>query len=181
MEKKGKILWIDLEMTGLDSQKDHILEVAAIITDWDFNEIALYHKAVFCDEKVLKTRMEANGDFWRLNPNAEKALNDQNKTASPSSIVEQELIDLVKQNFNDDDQIILGGNSIHMDRRFISAWWPKLDDILYYRMLDVSAWKLVFENKYNISFFKPEVHRALDDIRGSIDELKFYLKKFRMN
>ena len=115
--KNAKILWIDLEMTGLDPQKDRILEVAAIATDWDFNEIATFES--------------------------------------------------------------LGGNSIHQDRRFIRAEWKKLEKMLHYRMLDVSAWKVVMSAKFKRVFAKPENHRALDDIRGSIEELKFYLKKVK--
>ena len=60
--KNAKILWIDLEMTGLNPQKDRILEVAAIATDWDFNEIATFESAVKVDEKILESRMV--GEFW---------------------------------------------------------------------------------------------------------------------
>ena len=72
--------------------------------------------------------------------------------------------------------IYLAGNSIHQDRKFIEDEMPKLDEILHYRMLDVSAWKVYFENALGKKFLKPENHRALDDIRGSIEELKWYLK-----
>ena len=73
----------------------------------------------------------------------------------------------------------MGGNSIHQDRRFIRAEWKKLEKMLHYRMLDVSAWKVVMSAKFKRVFAKPENHRALDDIRGSIEELKFYLKKVK--
>jgi oligoribonuclease len=73
----------------------------------------------------------------------------------------------------------LAGNSIHQDRRFIEREWPRLNGRLHYRMLDVSAWKVVFENHFRSRINKPEAHRALDDIEGSITELKHYLTKFR--
>ena len=73
--------------------------------------------------------------------------------------------------------MLLAGNSIHVDRRFIIAKWPKLDAKLHYRMLDVSAWKVVFEGITRKKFAKPDAHRALDDIRGSIAELQYYLAK----
>ena len=79
----------------------------------------------------------------------------------------------------DEPRILLGGNSIHQDRRFIDQWWPALSKRLHYRMLDVSAWKVVFEGKFAKKFAKPEDHRALEDIRGSIMELKYYLKKVK--
>ena len=75
---------------------------------------------------------------------------------------------------------LLAGNSIHMDRQFIRHWWPNVEKRLHYRMLDVSAWKVVMIGKYGIEYEKLEKHRALDDIRESIDELEFYLTKLRV-
>ena len=75
--------------------------------------------------------------------------------------------------------MLLAGNSVHQDRKFIDAEWPRLAARLHYRMLDVSAWKVVFDGKYKKRFAKPEAHRALDDIRGSIEELQYYLAKIR--
>ena len=66
-----------------------------------------------------------------------------------------------------------------MDRWFIIEKWPKVDARLHYRMLDVSAWKVVFEGKFKDKFAKPNVHRANDDIRGSIAELQYYLAKLK--
>ena len=71
--------------------------------------------------------------------------------------------------------MILAGNSIHQDRKFIDREWPEVSRKLHYRMLDVSAWKVVFEGKYGKKFLKRETHRALDDIMGSIEELRWYL------
>jgi oligoribonuclease len=84
------------------------------------------------------------------------------------------------EHFEADVPIILAGNSIHMDRQFIVQQWARINSRLHYRMLDVSAWKLVFEGKYGKKFAKPEEHRALGDIRGSIMELKYYLTKVRI-
>jgi oligoribonuclease len=67
-----------------------------------------------------------------------------------------------------------------MDRRFINAQWPRVDAKLHYRMLDVSAWKVVFEAKFKKKFAKPQDHRALGDIRGSIMELQYYLSKVKL-
>ena len=80
-----------------------------------------------------------------------------------------------------DEPILLAGNSIHQDRKFIDREWPNLGSLLHYRMLDVSAWKVVFDGKYGKRFAKPEAHRALDDIKGSIMELKYYLTKVRIS
>lgn len=174
-----KLLWIDLEMTGLDPVKDRILEVAAIITDWDFNEISSYESSVKVSPELVKKRMLVSKDFWDAFPKIKKQLLKQNKEATAGAkIVEDELLAFISADFDPDDKIILSGNSIHQDRKFIEREWSRLNERLHYRMLDVSAWKVVFEGKYKTSFTKPEAHRAISDIRGSIEELKFYLKKY---
>jgi len=169
--KKAKLLWIDLEMTGLDPVKDKILEVAAIATDMELNEIATYEAVVKVDEELMKARMV--GDFWEKNSKSRDALIAQNQNGQPVEAVEKELLQFIEQNFS--KEIYLADNSIHQDRKFIEHEMPELNKKLHYRMLDVSAWKIYFENALNKKFIKPENHRALDDINGSIEELKWYL------
>ena len=171
LTRKAKLLWVDLEMTGLDPDKDKILEVAAIATDMDLNQIATYEAVIKVDENLMKERMV--GDFWEKNKKSYDALMAQNKDGKPVETVENELLDFVKENFG--TEIYLAGNSIHQDRKFIEREMPALNSKLHYRMLDVSAWKIYFENALNKKFIKPENHRALDDINGSIEELKWYL------
>ncbi len=169
--KKATLLWVDLEMTGLDPSKDKILEVAAIATDMKLNEIATFEAVVKVDDELIKSRMV--GDFWEKNSKTRDALIAQNPSGKPIAEVERELLDFVAQYFG--KEIYLAGNSIHQDRKFIEAEMPTLNQKLHYRMLDVSAWKIYFENALNKKFTKPENHRALDDINGSIEELKWYL------
>ena len=169
--KKAKLLWIDLEMTGLDPEKDRILEVAAIATDMELNEIATYEAVVKVDDDLIKTRMV--GEFWERNKESYDALVAQNQNGRPVKEVEKELLDFLDQNFG--KEVYLAGNSIHQDRKFIEREMPELNKRLHYRMLDVSAWKIYFENALNKKFTKRDNHRALDDINGSIEELKWYL------
>lgn len=176
--KATKLLWVDLEMTGLDPVEDRILEVAAIVTDWDFNEIAVYEAVKQVGPNLMKTRMV--GEFWDKFPDVRTALMAQNETGKNGRVVENELLEFINEHFDKDERIILAGNSIHQDRKFIDNEWPRLAERLHYRMLDVSAWKVVFDGKYKKRFAKPEAHRALEDIRGSIQELSYYLKKVRV-
>ncbi|MBR2708974.1 oligoribonuclease [Candidatus Saccharibacteria bacterium] len=169
--KKAKLLWVDLEMTGLDPVKDRIMEVAAIATDMELNEIATFEAVVRVDEELMKSRMV--GDFWEKNHVSRDALQAQNSEGQPISEVEKELLDFIDHYCA--KEIYLAGNSIHQDRKFIEREMPTLNSRLHYRMLDVSAWKIYFENALNKKFVKPENHRALDDINGSIEELKWYL------
>lgn len=180
MSKPKKILWVDLEMTGLNPVRDEILEVAAIATDWNFKEIATYEGIVRHDSEKLAKLLDRNAGFWNEHPEARRGLEEQNESGKPLAEIERELLAFCDEYFAGETKILLAGNSIHQDRRFIDQWWPTLSKRLHYRMLDVSAWKVVFEGKYGKKFAKPEDHRALEDIRGSIMELEYYLKKVKV-
>ena len=172
----GRILWLDLEMTGLDFNKDVILEVAAIVTDWDFNEIANYEAVIHQSDEVLSTMND-----WCIAQHGASGLTERSRQSEISQQqAETKLIAFINKNFEKDKPVLLAGNSIHMDRRFINAQWPRVDAKLHYRMLDVSAWKVVFEAKFKKKFAKPQDHRALGDIRGSIMELQYYLSKVKL-
>ncbi|MBR2695358.1 oligoribonuclease [Candidatus Saccharibacteria bacterium] len=177
MGKSAKLLWVDLEMTGLDPEKDKILEIAAITTGWDLKPQNTFEAIVKVDEEIIKTRMV--GDFWEKNPDSYKSLTAQNKSGKPLKTVEQDFLSFLDANFKKDYTIILAGNSIHQDRKFIDRELPLVSERLHYRMLDVSAWKVYFEGALGKKFKKPEAHRALSDITGSIEELKYYLGMFK--
>lgn len=168
---------MDLEMTGLDPIEDRILEVAAIATDWDFKEIARLEAVKKVGPSLMKKRMV--GEFWEKYAIVREQLMAQNEAGKHGRTVENELMEFIDKNFAAEERVILAGNSIHQDRKFIENEWPRLNERLHYRMLDVSAWKVVFDGKYGKKFAKPEAHRALEDIQGSMQELKYYLKKVK--
>lgn len=172
-----KLLWIDLEMTGLDPTKDVILEVAAEITDFDLKTIANYEARVKQSKKVVLDRMQAN-IWWRDYPANRDEFVQKLDEGKSISEVEQDLISLIEQHFAD-ELAILAGNSIYNDRKFISQAMPSLELKLHYRMLDVSSWKVLMQGKYGEVFEKKEVHRAFDDIQASIAELQHYLDVLR--
>lgn len=170
----SKVLWVDLEMTGLDPQQDVILEVAAEITDFNFKTLGSYEACVRQPKKVVVDRMQKNS-WWADYPaNRDQFITNLDQ-AKPADQVEQELIALVHEHFGT-EPAVLGGNSIHNDRNFIKRWWPALDLKLHYRMLDVSTFKILMQAKYGVPFEKKEVHRAFDDIQASIAELQYYLE-----
>ncbi len=175
-----KLLWVDLEMTGLDAVDDVILEVGAIITDFEFNTLATYEAIVRQPADVVADRLQKN-TWWQDYPqNRDEFIRktSDETLSKPSEQVEAELIALVEQQFGA-ERAVLAGNSIYNDRKFISQWWPNLDQTLHYRMLDVSAWKVYMQGRYGLEFEKKDEHRAYGDIQASIAELQHYLEWFK--
>lgn len=174
-----KLLWMDLEMTGLDPIKDVILEVAVEITDFNFKTLASYETRVQQKRETVLTRMQAN-IWWKDFPDNRDEFANKLGDGKPLKEVEKELITLVEEHFGK-EPAVLAGNSIHNDRNFIKRWWPALDLKLHYRMLDVSSFKVLMQGKYGEKFEKKEVHRAFDDIQASIAELQYYLDFLQKN
>jgi oligoribonuclease len=169
-----KLFWVDLEMTGLECEKDVILEVAAEITDFNFKTLASYEARVKQKKDVVVDRMQKN-IWWKGYPANRDDFIQKLEDGKPLATVEQELCALLSEHFGD-EPAVLAGNSIHNDRNFIKFWWPALDLKLHYRMLDVSSLKVFMQGHYGLEFEKKEVHRAFDDIQASIAELQYYLE-----
>ena len=169
-DKSTKLLWVDLEMTGLDPETDRILEVAAIVTDFDFNELDNFESVINQSDTVMQNMNE-----WSRQTHDASGLVAKVKNAPTEQRVQNGFTEFIDKNFGS-EPAILAGNSIHQDRRFIRQWWPQVESRLHYRMLDVSSYKIIMQNKFGKEFTKKETHRALDDIKESIDELNFYLK-----
>ncbi|HUA13176.1 MAG TPA: oligoribonuclease [Candidatus Sulfotelmatobacter sp.] len=174
-----KLLWIDLEMTGLDPIEDVILEVAAEITDFNFTTLATYEAMVKQPKEVVVERMRKN-TWWADFPENRDEFINKLDAGKDEKQVESELIKFVGDNFGDEPAVI-AGNSIHNDRNFIKSKWPELDLKLFYRMLDVSSLDLLMQGKFGVNYEKKKAHRAFDDIQASIAELQYYLEWFKSN
>lgn len=164
------LFWVDLEMTGLDETVDRILEVAVIVTDVNFQALESYHRVVFQPPEVLEKMND-----WCKKTHGESGLTAAVPQGIPLETVEKELIALVERHYGSAERVVLAGNSVGNDKRFMDKYLPALARRLHYRLIDVSSFKEVFREKYGISFSKESSHRALEDIQQSIDELKFYL------
>lgn len=163
-------LWLDMEMSGLDVSKCRILEVAAIVTDRDFNPLENFHAVVYQAPEVL-----AAMDAWCTENHGKSGLTALVAQGMPEKEAEKKLLELISRHFPEKERPVLCGNSIGQDRKFIDAWMPELSKRLHYRMLDVTSFKLVFNERYGVRYEKKGSHRALDDILESIAELKTYL------
>lgn len=178
-QRPTKLLWIDLEMTGLDPARDVILEVAAEVTDFRFTRLDGYESLVRQPRDIVLERLGQNA-WWQAYPENREAFVNKSAQGTSSDEVERALLALVARHFGD-EPAVLAGNSIHKDRSFITAWWPALNAKLHYRMLDVSSLKVYMQGAYGVEFTKQESHRALGDIRESIAEWNYYMEWLRNN
>jgi len=172
-----KLFWVDLEMTGLDANKDVILEIAAEITDFNFRTLASYEARIKHPRELVAGRMQLN-NWWQQYPHNRDEFLKKIEDGKSLAVVQQELIALLNEQFGT-EPAVLAGNSIHSDRAFIKAYWPELDLKLHYRMLDVSSLKILMQGKFGHVFEKDSNHRAFDDIQASIAELQDYLNWFK--
>ncbi len=175
------LFWIDLEMTGLDDVRDSILEVAVVVTDLNFKPIEEFHRVVYQPQEVLDGMHD-----WCKKTHGQSGLTAAVPHGTPMGQVEDELVALANRHFKATEatdklkvgqvgQIVLAGNSVGNDRRFIDRQMPQFAKLLHYRLIDVSSYKEIFRDKYNLAFEKKNAHRAVDDIYESIRELSFYL------
>jgi oligoribonuclease len=175
--RKQNLIWIDLEMTGLDPEKDRIIEIATIVTDGDLNTLAEGPVIAVHQSNKLMDYM----DEWCTKTHGENGLTERVK-ASTISEKEAELITIeFLKEYVDMGISPICGNTIGQDRRFLVKYMPNLETYFHYRNLDVSVLKelaIRWNPKVLSGFEKKNTHLALDDIRESIAELKHYRKKF---
>ena len=173
--KNDRLVWIDLEMTGLDPQRHVIVEVAAVITDAELNILDDgIDLVVHATEEDL-----AQMDDFVTDMHAQSGL-DKEIRESDITIEEAEraVLELVEKHCDANHPAPLAGNSIATDRTFIREYMPRLDAALHYRMIDVSTIKELARRWHPRAYYnqpdKGMAHRALQDIIESIRELDFY-------
>ena len=169
---KKSIVWMDLEMTGLDPETDQIIEIATIVTDLELINLKIGPEIVIHQEPSLFESM----DKWNRKHHTQSVLWDKVlKSQIKLAQAEDETLAFLKENA--EEQCYLAGNTIWQDRRFLIKHMPKLNRFFHYRMLDVSTLKIIQSHWYPKTIFKKDnKHRAIDDIKESIEELKFYRK-----
>ena len=174
--KDERWVWIDLEMTGLDPKNDVIIQIATIITDGEFNEIASVDFEVWQPDSVL----EKMGPFVRKMHTKNGLIEKVRKSSMSLADAEQKTLECITAHVQY-RRGILAGNSVWQDRRFLNAYMPTLENYLHYRQIDVSSYKVCFQTWFGSHGqppLKASSHTALEDIRQSIEELKFYKQKF---
>ncbi len=174
---RHNLVWIDLEMTGLSPRHDRIIEIATIITD---SHLKVIEEGPVMAVRQPLTRLAAM-DEWNTRTHTESGLvNRVRESEIDEAEAERITLKFIARHVSGNHSPLCG-NSICQDRRFLAAYMPKLEAYLHYRNLDVSSIKeLVTRWRPELlsGFKKNNTHRALDDIRESIAELKFYRGTF---
>lgn len=174
----GHLLWMDMEMTGLDPARERVIEMATIITTYSLDVVAEGPELVLHQPEDVLGAM----DDWNRRHHGGSGLIDRVRASTVQEAeAEQQTLAFINAYFRSDERPVLAGNSIHQDRRFIRRYLPKLDQRLHYRMIDVSTVKELGKRWYpglmDVRPAKNETHRALDDVRESIAELRFYRER----
>lgn len=171
------LIWIDLEMTGLDTERDVIIEIATIVTDKDLNILAEGPNLAVHQSDVLLAGM----DEWNTRQHGQSGLTDRVRNSAVSLTAAEQVTIAFLQSFIAAGVSPMCGNSICQDRRFLSRQMPELEAFFHYRNLDVSSVKEIAKRwrpELAKGFKKQGSHLAMDDIRDSITELAYYREVF---
>lgn len=173
MKNDTNLIWVDLEMTGLEPDRDVVIEIATIVTDSELNTLAEGPVIAIHQEDAVLGGM----DEWNTTHHNASGLVDRvRKSTFDEAMAARVTMDFLTE-FVDPGQSPMCGNSICQDRRFMARHLPELESYFHYRNLDVSTLKILMQRwrpDLNDGFKKKAVHLALDDIRESIDELRYY-------
>ena len=168
---RKKFLWLDMEMTGLDERTEVILEVAAVVTDFGLRAVDQYQAVVKQPQAIL----DSMNDWCKKTHGASGLTHLVETQGKDLALVEEDLMAIIERNFARNARVVLAGNSIWNDRRFVEKYLPQFAKRLHYRMVDVSSFKEVYRERYGLKVEKKSAHRAIDDINESIHELQTYL------
>jgi oligoribonuclease len=171
------LVWLDMEMTGLEPEKERIIEVAFVVTDLYLNTIAEGPVFVIHQSDAVLDAM----DNWNKGTHGKSGLIDKVKASTTTEAQAQAEIIAFLKPLIPKGKIPLCGNTIHQDRRFMALYMPELNDFFHYRNIDVSTLKELakrWKPEVYKSFKKQQKHTALADVYESIDELKHYREHF---
>jgi len=174
--KNDRLVWVDMEMSGLQPETDRILEIAMIVTDGDLNIVAEGPVLVLHQQDAILNGMDA----WNKGTHGKSGLIDKVKASTlTESEAEAQCIAFLKQHVKAGISPMCG-NTIHQDRRFMNRYLPKLEAYFHYRNIDVSTVKELCKRwhpEIAKGFSKQQAHTALADIIESVEELRYYREK----
>jgi len=176
IQSPDNLIWLDLEMTGLDTDNDYIIEIATIITD---NQLNILEEgpviAIHQDDAILQAM-----DEWNTKQHAKSGLIDRVRNSRYTTADAERMTLAFVEKFVPAKTSPMCGNSICQDRRFLHRLMPQLEQYFHYRNLDVSTVKELVKRWYpeKEQYEKESTHIALEDVRNSMNELRFYHEKY---
>jgi oligoribonuclease len=177
---QNRLIWIDLEMTGLKPEEHVILEIASVITD---DQLEIVAEGPNIAINVLEEALDHMEDWSRIQHEKSGLLDRVRSSPDVCRSAEEKTLEFLSEHCEKDESPLCG-NSVGQDRRFLYKYMPRLEAFLHYRNIDVSSIKELVKRWYPQlpSFQKQKSHLALDDIKESIEELKYYRKQvFRLS
>jgi len=176
LQSRDNLIWIDLEMTGLYPEKEKIIEIATLVTDSDLNILAEGPNLVISQPGEILDAM----DDWNQNQHGSSGLIEQVKSSNiTEQVAEIETLEFISK-YVGEKVSPMCGNTVSHDRRFLYKYMPRLEAYFNYRHIDVSSFKEAAVRWMNEAqvYEKKGSHRALGDIKESVEELKFYKRLF---
>tara|TARA_B100001175_G_scaffold261274_1_gene230398 strand:- start:46 stop:594 length:549 start_codon:yes stop_codon:yes gene_type:complete len=176
LQSRDNLIWIDLEMTGLDPNKERIIEIATLVTDSDLNILAEGPNLVISQPIEFLDGM----DEWNQNQHGSSGLIEEVKNSNVTTqVAEIDTLEFISK-YVGEKVSPMCGNTVSHDRRFLSKYMPRLESYFNYRHIDVSSFKEAAVRWMNEAqvYEKKGSHRALGDIKESVAELKFYKELF---
>jgi len=177
MHSDQNLIWVDLEMTGLDPENDVIIEIATIVTDNELNALAEGPVLAIHQSDERLDAMDEWNTSHHTSSGLVKRVRESSETAESAS---RKTIEFLRE-FVPQGVSPMCGNSICQDRRFMARYMPELENYFHYRNLDVTTLKILVQRwrpELESGYIKNNTHLALDDIRESIEELRYYRKCF---
>ncbi|MCP3917656.1 MAG: oligoribonuclease [bacterium] len=173
-KREDLLVWMDLEMTGLDPEKERIIEIAVLLTDAELEIVAEGPELVVHQSDALLAAMDA----WNTEHHGASGLTERVRASTlDDAAAEQKVLTFLRKHCAEKTSP-LAGNSVWQDRRFLARYMPRVDDFMHYRIVDVSSVKELARRWYPGPFAKAPAkrnsHRALDDIKESIEELRYW-------
>ena len=186
MTKINKLLWLDMEFTNIDTTIGQVLEIAAIATKGrNFEQIGEIEIPIKVDEAEIDQMKHTPLTDWSSGKpeSTGRTIYDMHTESGliaklkdhglPKEEAEAKFVKFIEKHF-DDEAVYLAGNSIRVDRAFLEADWPNVEKLLHYRMVDVTAFKLMMRMRGVAPYEKKKTHLAMDDVHESIEEMKYY-------
>ena len=175
-QSENNLIWLDLEMTGLNPEQDRIIEIATVITDGQLNLLAEGPVMALNQPETVLAAM----DDWNMDQHTRSGLLQRVRSSAYSEADAERLTLEFLRKYVPEGVSPMCGNTIYQDRRFLSRYMPELEEYFHYRNLDVSTVKELVKRWTDNPdpFPKESTHLALNDIRDSIEELRHYRKLY---